>query len=158
MKARMLLQMLLALHLSGLVIMAGTTLVDYITYRTFWKSADRGDESAAGLLPVMERYGGMIRTGGALLVLTGIGMMIIVKGVWAEQLWFRIKMGLVVILVLNGVLGGNKQGGKLRQLIAAGSPDFLQQTAGIRARLNRFYLVQLAVFLLIIFISALKFD
>jgi hypothetical protein len=154
----MLLQMLLALHLSGLVIMAGTTVVDYITYRTFWKSADRGDKNAAGLLPIMERYGGVVRTGAAVLVLTGIGMMILVKGVWGEQLWFRIKMGLVVILVLNGILAGNKQGGKLRQMIAAGSPDFLQQTAGIRARLNRFYLVQLAVFLLIIFISVLKFD
>ena len=154
----MLLQILLALHLSGLVIMAGTTVVDYITYRTFWKLTDQGDKKSAGLLPLMDKYGGVVRTGAAVLILTGIGMMILVKGAWGEQLWFRVKMGLVVMLVLNGMLAGNKQGLKLRQMIAAGSPDFLQQTAGIRVKLNRFYLIQLSIFVIIIFISVIKFD
>ncbi|WP_436486341.1 hypothetical protein [Chitinophaga sp. ARDCPP14] len=158
MKLYLILRILLALHITGLVTMAGTTIVDYITFNTFWKFADEGDNRSLGLLPLMARYGALVRTGAAMLVITGITMLILVKGAWWGQLWFKIKMALVILLVLNGMLIGNKQGTKFRQIVSDNTSGFMQQTADVRITLHRFYLIQLGIFFIIILISAVKFD
>ena len=47
------LQSLLTLHLLGLVLMAGITMVDYVTFKTFWRMVDQEREKSMGLLKVM---------------------------------------------------------------------------------------------------------
>jgi hypothetical protein len=74
MKTQISLRILLALHIAGLVIMAGTTLIDYFTFKTFWKFADQGDRRSLGLLPLMAKYGGLVRTGAAIIIFTGIAI------------------------------------------------------------------------------------
>ena len=157
MKTYLILRTLLALHIAGLVIMAGATVTDYLTFKTFWKFADHGDNRALSLLPLMAKYGGLVRTGAAILFLTGTGLLVM-EGAWWEQLWFKVKMALVILLVLNGVFIGNKQGHKFREMIAGNAPDFIQRTTDIRGTLNRFYIIQLAIFFIIILVSAIKFD
>ena len=146
----LLLRILLAIHLSGLVIMAGTTVVDYFTFKTFCRMSDAGDSQAQGLLPIMSRYGELVRTGAVILIFTGFGLLVLAKGVWWEQLWFKIKMGLVVLLIVNGMFVGNTLGLKFRKM-AMDSTD-------IRISLNRFYLAQLTIFLLIILVSVIRPD
>ncbi len=159
MKTYLILRILLALHITGLVIMAGTTVIDYLTFKTFWKFADDGDNRAAlGLLPLMAKYGRLVRSGAAILFLTGIGMLVTVKGTWWEQLWFMVKMTLVILLVLNGMFVGNKQGFKLREMIGDNAPDFIQRATNIRGTLNRFYIIQLAIFIIVILVSVIRFD
>lgn len=150
----LLLRILLALHLCGLVIMAGTTVIDYVTFKTFCNLTDAGDHRAQGLLPLMERYGGLVRTGTAILILTGIGMFII-KSNWWEETWFKIKIALVLLLVLNGMFVGNTLGMKFRKLITDGGM-LSQAVTKVSTNLNRFYLLQLLLFLLIIIISAIR--
>ncbi|XZF15466.1 hypothetical protein ACTHGU_04970 [Chitinophagaceae bacterium MMS25-I14] len=149
------LRVLVMLHLCGLVVMAGTTVVDYVTFKTFCRMADAGDSRAQGLLPIMAQYGNLVRTGAATLILTGLAMLVLTKGIWWEQLWFRIKMGLVILLILNGMLVGNSLGLKFRKMIVNGSGPGI---ADVRVNLNRFYLVQLAIFLLIILASTIRPD
>ena len=36
-------RVLLELHIIGIVIMAGTAMIDYLTFKTFWDFADEGD-------------------------------------------------------------------------------------------------------------------
>jgi hypothetical protein len=152
------LRILLALHLTGLVIMAGTTVVDYFTFKTFCRLADGGDHRSVGLLPIMARYGELVRTGAVIIILTGIGMLVLARGIWWEQPWFRIKLALVVLLIGNGMFVGNKQGLKFRKLFTDSGPDLIQQTADIGATLNRFYLMQLTLFFVIILLSVIKLD
>jgi len=156
MKTQIFLWALLTLHLSGLVLMAGTTVIDYVTFKTFLKLTDEGDNRFLGLLPLMARYGTFVRAGAALLVLSGIGMLILSKGFWWQQCWFKIKMGLVALLILNGILIGNKQGSKLRKIIADNGPDFINQVKHAKSTLNNFYLIQLMIFFAIILISIVK--
>jgi len=158
MKIFILLRVLLALHLSSLVVMAGTTVIDYITYRTFWEFADKSDPAARGLLPMMKKYGAVVRAAGATLLITGIAMLALVDGVWFQQWWFKIKMVMVVVLILNGALVGNKHGVAFRNQIEANAPDFTQSTSSVRVSLNRFYVSQLTLFFLIILVSTIKFD
>jgi hypothetical protein len=158
MKMYFTLRVLLALHITGIVIMAGTTMIDYLTFKTFWKFADQGDVRSLGLIPLMAKYGAFIRAGAGTIILTGITMLILQKGVWWGQPWFKVKMILVVLLVLNGLLVGNKQGHKLREMVTAHTSDFMQYTMGIRESMNRFYPIQLALFFLIILISIIRLD
>jgi hypothetical protein len=106
----------------------------------------------------MAKYGAFVRTGAAIIILTGITMLILEKGVWWGQLWFKVKMGLVLLLVLNGLLIGNKQGHKLRETVTAHANDFLQHTINIRESMNRFYPIQLTLFFIIILISVIRLD
>ncbi|HEU4554605.1 MAG TPA: DUF2214 family protein [Chitinophaga sp.] len=148
---------LLALHLAGLVMMAGTTMVDYMTFKTFWMFADQGNtRSSIGLIPLMARYGALVRAGAGVLFITGIALLLLARGVWWQQPWFKVKMGLVVLLVLNGILMGNRQGVKLRGLVAAYGDAFVQHTGDVRLALSRFYIIQLTLFLLIILAGVIK--
>jgi len=156
MNAPLFMRILLALHIMGLVIMAGTTVIDYVTFKTFWKLALSGDRPS-GLLPLMARYGILVRTGGALLLITGIMMLVAGNGVWWQQIWFRIKMLLVVLLVLNGMFVGNKQGHQFREAIAQNAVDLIDRTTPIKNTLNLFYVVQLTLFLFIILVSVIPY-
>ncbi|NOW97146.1 putative membrane protein SirB2 [Mucilaginibacter sp. SG564] len=149
---------MLVLHLSGLVMMAGTTVVDYSVFKTFWKQIDQGNSNPAGLMESTSNSSRLIGIGAALLVLTGIGMMAITHGVFGEQLWFRIKFGLVIILILNGILTGRRQGTKLRNAVANSGAILIAEAFVLRERLNRFFLLQLCLFLLIVFLSVFKFN
>ncbi|KAA2241889.1 DUF2214 family protein [Chitinophaga agrisoli] len=155
-KTEILLRLLLTLHITGLVVMAGATLIDYITFRTFWDFADHGNSrSSLGLLPLMAKYGALVRTGAGILFISGIAMFMI-KNSWWEQPWFKVKLVLVAILILHGILVGNRTGINFRKMVVDNSPDFIQHVVNIRVTLNRFYLIQLALFFVIILVSVLR--
>ena len=153
-----LLQTFLVLHLTGLILMAGTTFVDYITFKTFCKQFGLDRERSLGLLEATGKFSRLIGIGAALLIVTGIGMMAITKGVFGEQLWFRIKFALVIVIIANALLNGRRLGLKLRKTVADGGVNATLQTESFRTRLNWFHLIQLVVFLAIIFLSVFKFN
>jgi len=138
--------MILALHITGIVIMAGTTMIDYLNFTTFWQFADAGDNRAFGLIPLMARFGTFVRTGAITIILTGIAMFVLDKGaVWTQPL-FKLKTLLVIALILNGVFIGNRQGHKLRETVMAHAAEFLEYTTTIRESMSQFYPVQLTLF------------
>ncbi|MGO4288800.1 hypothetical protein [Chitinophaga sp. RAB17] len=158
MKMYFAIKILLAFHIIGLVIMAGTTTIDYLTFKTFWKLVDQGDHKSLGLLPLMARYGAFVRAGAVIMLLTGITMLTLVNGTWWDQLWFRIKMILVMLLITNGMFVGSKLGHKLRTIINENANSFIPQTIGVRDSLQWFYLIQLILFFLIILVSVVRPD
>ena len=156
MKMYLTLRFLLALHIIGIVIMAGTTMIDYLTFRVFWRFAEAGDSRALGLIPLMARYGAFVRTGAITIILTGIALFVLDKGaIWAEP-WFRVKTILVIILILNGLFVGNRQGHRLREAVAMHGADLLSNALPIREAMSRFYPIQLSLFFLIIIISMIR--
>ena len=153
-----LLPALLSLHLMALILMAGTTLVDFITLRSFWRLFESQKEKASGLLEATASYSRMIGIGAALLILTGFGMMFVTHGVFGEQLWFRIKFALVLLLVANGVFVGRRLGANLRKTVPGNDLSVAARIIHIRKKLNRFHISQLLIFTLIIFLSIFKFN
>lgn len=147
----------LVIHLTALLLFAGMTLVDYLAYSSLWKSFS-GNQRPEALLNFMARLPRLAGIGAALLILSGIGMMALTRGVYGEQLWFRIKFGLVILVILNSLLIGRRQGGKLQRILAAGAMVLTTEISLIKNRLYRFHLLQLLFFLLIIFLSVFKFN
>lgn len=158
MKMYLILKILLALHITGIVIMAGTTVIDYLTSRTFWKLVESGDAKYRGLVPLMAQYGSMIRLGAILIFVTGITMLTLENNVWTNQLWFKVKMVLVFLIIIHGLFVGNVQGTRLREAVANNKVNFLPETVKIRASLNRFYPLQLTLFFLVVLLSTTRID
>jgi uncharacterized membrane protein SirB2 len=150
---------LVAVHLMALVLMAGTTLIDFVTIRGFWKLSNSAQqEKALGLLEATTSFSRLTGTGAAFLIITGLLMMAVTKVVLGEQLWFRIKIALVIILLVNGLFVGRRQGQRLRKAVFQKGQVLSGQIAGVRKNLQRFYLGQFLIFILIIFLSISKFN
>ena len=153
-----LLPALLSLHLMALVLMAGTTLVDFITLRSFWRLFEMQKEKAAGLLEATASYSRMIGIGGAILIITGFGMMFITHGVFGATLWLRIKFVFVILLVANGVFVGRRLGLRLRKAVSGADLINPERIMQVRKSMYRFHTSQLLIFTVIIFLSIFKFN
>jgi hypothetical protein len=164
-----LLNLYLLLHITGFTIMAGGVLADFSIGTRLGKSlsTDKGRalillEASAGLAP-------LIAIGGMLLVLTGTGMVIELKSAVTQALWFRIKMPLVLLVVLNGAVMARPNTMRLKKLLLdvpangdgiRSSGSAVPISAGLshlRDRRRTIYLFQLLLFITIFVLSIFKF-
>lgn len=145
------------LHVIGITCMAGATVVEYVLARKFWRIYARNPQSGILGSNITANIPLLTMVGMLLILLSGVGMMIATRGVFDSMLWFRIKMALVVIVILNAILNGRKQRAKLdKLLVEAVSPD-PQQLAQARKHQRNFYISQLFLFLIIFLLSTFKF-
>lgn len=148
---------LLALHLIAFILMAGTTLIDFMNYRIFWKLAKSQHEQASGVLVATKIYSRLAGLGAALLIASGAGMVALLHGLPETQLWFRIKMFLVLLLVVNSIVYGRRLDIKLRKAFRSDSQASPDQVLSLKPKLQLYYGVQLGIFLMIIILSTYKF-
>ncbi|SHN09970.1 hypothetical protein [Chitinophaga sp. CF418] len=144
----------LLMHITGLTLAAGTTFIGYLMNRRFWKFYVTDKAKALTVMELGARLPRIIGIGMGLLVLSGFFMMYLTKGVFAEQLWFRIK----VILVLLGIGGGfvaRSLDKKMNALIAA---DNSLGIDSLKRQMMLFYLVQLLLFFSIFVLGVFKFN
>ena len=147
------LQILLVVHLTGLALMAGTTVADTVTFRFFSKSFEKEREQSLNLLALMEQLEALLGIGAALLILSGTGLLIITHGAFVHQIWFKIKLALILTLILNGFIVGGRQKSKLKRVT-----NTYEQTKAAISNIKTFYLVQTGLFLSIILLSVFKFS
>ena len=148
----------LMLHLIALILLVGTTLIDFLNHRTFWKLYEHQQERASTILEASANYSRLTGIGAALLIVTGICMIALNHGWPAGQLWFRIKMILVLLLIANTIFNGRRLAIQLRKITNGNSPGLVGQALNLKRKLQTFYLIQLGIFLIIIFLSAYKFN
>src|SRR5438128_7095000 len=91
-------QGLLVMHLSGLVLMVGTTVTEMVMFRSFMGLLKKQDKAAVSLLGLLSGLGRILLAGGVVLVLSGIGLTLISGGVYWHQLWLQVKLGLILLL------------------------------------------------------------
>jgi hypothetical protein len=104
-----------------------------------------------------------------LLILTGTGMVIELKSAITQALWFRIKMPLVLLVVLNGIVLARPATLRLKKLLldlpangerkqTSGSSTPITDSIGhLRNRRRAFYILQLVLFVAIFVLSIFKF-
>lgn len=158
MNTLILLQIFLILHLTGLTLMAGTTVADYITFKTFSGRMEAEKEAPIQLLELMAKLSILLGIGAALLVTSGVGLMFCTAGVFAHMIWFKIKMTLLLLLVLNGFLVKARQESKLKKHITGNTLSLSEEVKSALRGLKIFYLVQMGGFLAIIILAVFKFN
>jgi uncharacterized membrane protein len=157
MASQMVFYSFLVLHLTGFVLFAGTTIVDFVAYRQFWKLVGKDKSQAIVIGQALAKFPVLMGMGIILLILSGVGMMAMTNGVFGEQLWFRLKFGLVILLIANGLLVGRREGVILRRIIAESEIDHFEEIKKRKRNLTIFYPIQLTLFFIILLLSVFKF-
>ncbi|MBV7529864.1 hypothetical protein [Chitinophaga sp. sic0106] len=135
----------LVLHVAGITMMAGTSFTDLIVFRAF-NAADISKKQV--LLELLNKLQRLIGIGMGVILVSGVAMMAKMHEVWGTQLWFRIKMILLLVVIFNG-LG-------LRRVLG----NRLDKSADPKLS-NKLYLVQviqLLLFVLLFTLSIFKFN
>jgi hypothetical protein len=147
-------------HITGICLMAGVTVVDFILTRKFWTLYAKDPQQGILIKQATKRLPILIFAGILLILLSGVGMMAATNGVFDTMLWFRIKMILVLFVILNSVINGRRLGGQLNRLLASGISQSVdvQPMTRIRKGLNIFYISQMILFFIIFFLSTFKFN
>ena len=149
---------MLTMHLIGFVMVAGTTIADFVAFRQFWNQYELDAAKGRSVFQALSKFPTLFRIGIILIILSGVGMMAITRGVFGEQLWFRIKFALVIIVILNGLITGRRQSRKLRGILNADLSDNFVKVAKIKGNLKMFHYAQLTLLFIILFLSVFKFN
>jgi len=160
MDSAILLQLFLVLHLTGLLMIAGLTLADMVAWNYFWKTWTTDPQKGALVMGAMSNFPKYMAAGAVVLILTGIGMMAIVHGVYGEQLWMRIKIAIVLLVIINTAIIARPKVLKLQKLVAGDTQNdnTQQQILAIKPRVKLFHITQLLLFAAIIILSVFKFN
>lgn len=153
-------QLALVAHIVGISIMAGTTFIDFITFKTFLKAyrTDRANGLLLGnYLYRLQRFLGI----GMLVILaSGVLMMVRLHEVWGAQLWFRIKMIILLLIIINGLGFRRALGSGLKKLLAreitANSAS--EEFKVIKRRFSVAQVIQMLLFVTIYILSVFKFN
>jgi hypothetical protein len=150
----------LVTHITGITMMAGTTLMDYVIFKQIWKQYQSDKSKALAISEALVKLQIVFGSGFLLLIISGVTMMYITHGAFGEQLWFRIKFGLILLIVINGIGLGRRLGVQLRKLLPREIEgiDTSDKLLRIKAGLNLFHISQLAIFLAIFILSVFKFN
>ena len=157
MTAQTFLQLDLVLHITGFTMMAGIILADFVINRRMNRYLLTDKPRAVSVMESVAVFPRLIGIGAALLIVTGIAMVIIFKGVVAQMLWFKIKMVVVLLILLNGSIVLRRNGNQLKSLLQTNDDRNNGPILHVKRRLGVFHGVELLLFLIIFVLSVFKF-
>jgi uncharacterized membrane protein len=160
MSSYVLLKIALVLHISGIVLMAGTVMADFVLFRQFWKHFQYDKAKAATIFATTAKFPRMIGLGILLLIASGVTMVAIYRGAVDSQTWFRVKMAIVVLIIINGVLITRFAGARMRKLVTSGedNPGTQLKIRMAKKQISAFHVVQLLLLLIVFILSAFRFN
>jgi hypothetical protein len=150
----------LVTHIVGITIMAGATFIDFMTFKQFWKVFP-GDKAKSifmeDFLYKLQRFMGI---GMLVILVSGVLMMVYLHQVWGQQLWFRIKMGVLLLIIINGLGIRRRMGSKLKKLITEGVPGsvFNAELSRLKSNTGLVHIFQILFFLIVFVLSVFKFN
>lgn len=149
----------LVTHIIGITAMAGTTFANYIIFKQFWKQYALDRQKAIAVNSATTGFAAAFGIGFLLLIVSGVTMMYLTHGAFGEQTWFKIKFGLILLIVVNGLVFGRRQLQNLKRNLLSDASDTSEEIATrIRTNLNIFYISQMVIFIIIFTLSAFKFN
>lgn len=150
----------LVLHIIGIVLMAGASFIDFVTFSAFSKAYTTDTIKASVLEDYLYKLQRFLGIGMLLILISGITMMVKLHAVWGAQLWFRIKMGLLLLVILNGLGLRRMLGNRLKKVMQHDVLDTGNNTGWIKIKRNftAVQLVQLLLFIVIFTLSVFKFS
>lgn len=150
----------LVTHVIGITILAGTTFIDFITFRAFYKAftIDKGKSLVLeNYLYKLQRFIGI---GMLIILISGVTMMIKLHEVWGAQLWFRIKMGILLLIITNGLGLRRSVGTRLKKFLTKDLPAKATtvQFTSIKKKFFIIQSIQMLLFVIIYVLSIFKFN
>jgi hypothetical protein len=147
----------LVLHVIGFTIMAGVTVAQFSVFARLNKALINNKQKALSILESTGGFARLMGIGAFLLILTGIAMVIYLHDGTDKMLWFRIKMPLVLLILLNGALFARPNANKMKKLLEENSSENDGLLDILKNRLSLFNVSQLLIFLTIFILSVFQF-
>ena len=146
-------------HIVGLVMLAGTTLISFIINRRFWRVYPVNSLKAEAIMELGGRFPAIMGIGMLLLILSGVSLMVQTHGAYGEQLWFRIKFVLILIIIGNSFIA-RRLDKKVKAVMAqpTTSAAVHQQLVSLKSNMTLFYAIQLTLLLAIFTLGVFKFN
>jgi hypothetical protein len=151
----------LVTHVVGITIMAGATFVDFAVFGQFRKIFPKDRVRGQMVEDMMRRLQRFMGIGMLVIILSGVTMMAYLHQVWGQQIWFRVKMGVLLLIIINGLGLRRMLGARLRKLVAADTSAIDSgdgQLRGVIGRLTVVQIVQMVFFIVIFVLSIFKFN
>ena len=145
----------LILHIAGVVIIAGTTLTAFVISKQLWVFVETNRQKAQIFNSNGALFGKMTGIGGMLTILSGIAMVVTMHSAFVSQIWFQIKMILVLLIILNASFFARAQNKKLGKLLAAGNTTYQFNT--IKSKMILYYAIQFIFLMTIFVLSVFRF-
>lgn len=150
----------LVTHIIGITVMAGTSFIDFVAFRILCKAYPADNVKVLifkDYLYSLQRFLGL---GMLLILVSGVAMMIKFHEIWGAQLWFRIKMGILLLIIVNGLVLRRRVGSTLKKItVTDGSITTLSQKwDSVRRNMTAIQLVQILLFVIIYVLSVFKFN
>ena len=147
----------LVLHICGISLMVGMTIAGFGTYRKLFILLAEDKNNASPLIATAGLFSRLQMLGGLFIIVGGVMMMIAFHGLIMGQLWFKIKLSLLLLLILNMPLIFLPGSMRLRRFLDAANPE-QADLAKAQQLLNRFHIAQLLIFLGIFILSVFRFN
>lgn len=147
----------LLLHIIGLTTGAGIILVSYITSRQFWRQYTQDKQKGIAIMQATAKLPVLAGAGILLLILSGAMMLSASHGVYGQQLWFRIKI--VILIIAGNIFVNRKLGNRLREWVLEDlvHGDRSEQIGNLAVRIGSLQLFILTLFLVIFILSVFRF-
>jgi hypothetical protein len=153
----MLYQLSKLIHVAGFILGIGVMLSATVAFKHFWALYDTNKVQG---IAAFKAFGNVQKFGmiGLLLVLAG-GISMFALSDWAfwDMLWFKIKMALVVIMLVNGFTFGRTSTLALQSFLKSGSTD-ANRARELQSKVRMFQLLQISIFAAIILLSVFRFS
>jgi hypothetical protein len=157
----------LVLHITGIALMVGGAVASFMLQRQLWKILLTDREKAMLIAQAASRLKILQESGAALVLTGGIMMMVALHGVVMQSFWFRTKLVLLGLIILNEVINAKPALKKLRVLLVPAGPGsdsgLMHRTIAednslyaIRERMRVFYILQFLFFLMIFILSVFQ--
>lgn len=157
MNANTLLYTCLVFHICGFATLTGALLADFSIHSRLGKRIKTDRPVAFAILDGAAGIPPLLIAGTLLAILSGVGMMVALKGAPGEMLWMKIKFPLVIVLLLNAIIMARPSGNKLKKLLHPNHNAPLEEIMKVRNRIKWFHITQALILLTIFILSAFKF-
>lgn len=150
----------LVLHIIGLATVGGSNLMAFVMQGQSWKQYAEDKTKGIAIMTATSKVARVTMVGFLLLILSGISMMVITKGAFGVQFWFRVKMIILLVIIILGAIFGRKAAARLNKLMLEDNngKDVTYKLQSTRSRIRLIYIIQLFLLVTIFVLSVFKFN
>jgi uncharacterized membrane protein len=136
----------------------GVTIANTVASKQFWKLYNNNKEHGIAAFKGIKKFQMLGMIGLLLLIVSGITLLGLYNWAYGEQLWFKIKMTCILLILVNGFTLGRITTLKLDKLLKGEhTPDHPKDTFRLRRNHFLFQIIQLSLFSLIIVLASFRF-
>ena len=144
----------LVIHVSAFALFTGTLIANMVNSNQLWLYIDKDAAITKALFNTTGKYNRIMGICLGLAVVMGIAMMSQMHKVYGPQLWFRIKIGLLIVLLVVRILYSRNLG----QLKKGINNEIKVSFADLRKKISLFQLLSIIIIGGIIILSVFRFN